>query len=171
MSGAQTRRSLLRRTGLVILASLGLDGAAQSAFASVPQSSRGYRSTAVDAVRGQQVTVVGSHDWIPLECVPAGWQPMIGDAVAVGPSPLLGETSAQQIVRWMTRPVAPSDLVPGRRIGRTNGPVITELSTIDPSLASFRNSKGTRPKFVRIAVATRFRPDGRERVLSVHPER
>src|SRR5215472_2520109 len=78
MTAAQTRRSLLRRASLAVFGSIGLSGAVQRAYGSMRQSRRGYRSTAIEAVRGQQVSVPGGHDWIPLECVPPGWQGSIG---------------------------------------------------------------------------------------------
>ena len=176
MSADRTRRPLLRRALLLTLGAVGLDGIAQRAYGALrqparQQPSREYRSGAVEAVRGQHVRVVGSHEWLPFECVPDGWRIQVGDAVLVGPSPLLGRVSAQQLVRWITVRVRPSDLEVARRIGGASGPMITELTAFAPDLNSFRQSGQMQSKRVRVAVASRKEPDGRERVLAVRSER
>lgn len=163
-----TRRSVMGRACLAVLGAMGLGGAAQRADASAGGSGRRYRVSAIDGiVDDQQVSVLGSHGWLPLECVPPGWQPLIGDRVAVGPSPLLGRTSAQQLQRWVRRRAAPQDLCPGRRLGGPNGPVITEATSIAPAISSWRSQRDTRVRQLMVAVTRRWSSDGQERVLAI----
>ncbi len=168
MNRYTTRRSVIGRSCLAVLGAIGLGGAAQRADASVARSGRRYRVTAIDGIGDdQQVSVPGSHGWLPLECVPPGWQPLIGDSVVVGPSPLLNRTSAEQLWRQVMRRAAPQDLQPGRRIGGPNGPVITEATTLDPALSSPRSRGDISPRQVLVAVTVRRSSDGRERVLAI----
>ncbi len=163
----QSRRSFVRRACLVVLGAIGLGGAAQRAHASVGRPARSYRVSAIDGVGDQQVSVLGAHGSLPLECVPSGWEPLIGDRVAVGPSPLLNRISAQQLSRWVTSRAAPQDLQPGRRISGPGGPVITEATTLDPALSSLRSRRDTRSRQLLIAVTDRLSPDDRVRVLAI----
>jgi hypothetical protein len=163
-----TRRSVIGRACLATLGAIGLGGAAQSANASVRRPGRLYRVTAIAGIGDdQQVSVLGGHGWLPLECVPPGWRPLIGDSVVVGPSPLLNRTSAEQLWLQLTHRAAPQELQPGRRIGGPNGPVITEATTLDPALSSLRSREDIRPRQVLVAVTLRSPSDGRERVLAI----
>src|SRR6266487_627527 len=161
------RRSAVGRACLAVLGAIGLTGAAGRADASVRRSRRAYRTSTIDRViNDQQVSVLGGRGSLPLEGVPAGWQPLIGDQVAVGPSPLLKRTSAQQLRHWVMRPAAPQDLHPGRRLGGPSGPMITEVTTIAPTVVSLRGQRDTRVRQLKVAVTVRRSSDGRERVLA-----
>lgn len=164
-----TRRSVVTRVCLTVLGAMGLGGtAAQRASASVAGPSRLFRVSAIDHIANdQQVSVLGSRSWLPLECVPAGWQPLIGDSVAVGPSPLLKRTSAQQLRRSVMHGAAAQDLHPGQRLGGPNGPVITEATTITPTVSNWRSQGDTRVRWFLVAVTIRRSSDGRERVIAI----
>ncbi len=167
VTGDQSRRSLIRRVCLVALGAIGLGGAAGRVDASVVRPARAYRVSAVDGVRDQQVSVPSAHGWLPVECVPPGWEPLIGDRVAVGPSSLVNRITAEQISRGMTIRAAPRDLQPGRSIGGPNGPVITEATALDPALSSLRSRRDIRPRRLHASVTDRWSPDDRVRVLSI----
>lgn len=166
----------MRRISLVALGMVGLGGGAQRASAAVTKSGkaaaaasgRRYRVSAIDhVVDNQEVSVLASAGQLPLECVPAGWQPMVGDSVVVGPSPLLKSTSAEQISTWVMRGAAPQDLHPGQRFGGPSGPVITEATDIPPALRRLRSIRDSRVRQLMAAVTVRRWPDGRERVLAI----
>ncbi|HEX6526371.1 MAG TPA: hypothetical protein VF070_41110 [Streptosporangiaceae bacterium] len=65
----------------------------------------------------------------------------MGDRVAVGPSPLAEEVTAQPLVRWVTYTASLAELVPGRRLGGPIGPVVTRDTSVAPSLAVRRGSR------------------------------
>jgi hypothetical protein len=67
----------------------------------------------------------------------------------------------------LTHRAAPREFQPGRRIGGPNGPVITEATTLDPTLSSLRSREDIRPRQVLIAITLRSPSDGRERVLAI----
>jgi hypothetical protein len=143
MRRGHTRRAVLAGSGAIAVGGVGLGGAAAHAAASPHAKGTEFRIAMVDAVHGSHVSVKGDPRSLRLECVPPGWQAAVGDKVVVGPSPDSGDVTAQQLSHWTVYSAPLAEVVPGKRLGGTAGPLVTQVTSITPALAARRGASGT----------------------------
>jgi len=123
------------------LSGVGLAGGAlRGGTRSRSSSGAAYRVAAVSAVHGSHVTVEGGTQLLRLERAPAGCRAAVGDQVVVGPSPVLDGVTAELLVHWVDYTASLAEVVPGRRLGGSAGPVVATSISITPSLAAHRGT-------------------------------
>lgn len=164
-----TRRSVLAGAGVVALGGAGVAGAvARASAAGRPATDARFRVAAVDAVHsGGRVSVAGDSRTLRLEGVPAGWEAVVGDRVAVGPSMDTGGVTAQQLIRWVTYSGAAAELVPGQRLGGPEGPLMTGATTVPAPLSALRDNGDQAIRPFDLAIADREALDSMQRIIAV----
>jgi len=121
----------------------------------------------VTAVRGGTVQVRDAGGWLAVEGFPTGWQVLVGDNVAVGPSVAGAGTVARPLEYWTTVVAAPGALKAGQALNGTDGPVVDAATVVEPALAGQLSAGTTAQRELRVAVVERAAPDGLERILAI----
>jgi hypothetical protein len=105
--------------------------------------------------------------WVRAEGFPEGWQVAVGDRVLVAPSVEAAGVAAFPRTHWMPVTAAPADLMPGARLGGSDGPEITAATILDPGLITQRRTESRDPIPLMFAVADHVRSYGPERVFAI----
>jgi hypothetical protein len=167
-----TRRSFLAGAGVIALGGAGVAAGAAARGSAAPHAAATdsrYRVAVVNAVHdGGRVSVAGDARALRLEGVPAGWQPAVGDKVAVGPSLDTGGVTAQQLIRGMAYSGSAAQLVPGRRLGGPAGPRMTEATIVPAPLAALQRKGDQAVRSLHLAIAEREAQDSMLRIVGVH---
>lgn len=165
------RRSVLAGSGVMALSGVGLAGGALRGGVTKSRASSGaaYRIAAVSAVHGRHVTVEGDTGLLLLESAPAGCRAAVGDQVVVGPSPVLDGVTAELLVHWVNYTASLAEVVPGRRLGGSAGPLVITSISLAPSLVAHRGTSAwTATRHLSVMLTDHVSGSARNvRVLSV----
>lgn len=163
MTGDETRRTLLSRAGLVALGVAVGKGVNANASPASPEA----RVAMITGVQGGAVEIEGAPGWLPVEGFPEGWQPLVGDEVAVAPSLAGDHLSAQPLVHWVTTAASPADLLPTSSVGGAGGPEVVAATVLEPDLSDRRQRGDRAPTPLKAAVGARASSGGGERIVAI----